>query len=342
MFKKPDEPIRRRRSGVGIVRMFLSLIIMIFLGVGLYLAIRNFSGYDPLKISPNSIQKTVFGSELVYKVVNGALSYSPKGSFQGLKDQFQKPKTENAKTDPTPSPNLKYKFAIVSDPHKDSANLLKALKMAKQADAKFVIGIGDFSDVGTIDELRNIKQQFDTVNLPYYTTPGDHDLWDSRDKNKPAQQNFVDVFGTTYQSFSYLDTRFVLVYDADTYQGLDGVQMKWLSDEMTRIQTTKPKTFFVITGTPIYHPSSDHVMGRVTPKLTDQAKSLIELYSKSGVNEVFAGDTHFFSQYIEPTHNLKMTTVGAVTADRNPQAPRFVMVAIFEDGSYNIQDTEIK
>jgi hypothetical protein len=330
--------------------MFLSLIIMAILGLGLYLAVKNFTGYDPLKISPESLIKTIMSSDTVYKGVTGLLSVGPPGSFKNIKNQIKggmdknsNQKTNPSTTDKSPKPTapLAYKFAIVGDSHKDMEDLDKALKQAKAADVKFVIGVGDFSDVGTIEELQNTKQQFDSSGLTYYTTPGDHDLWDSTNKKQSSDHNFVAVFGTPYQSFAYQDTRFILMYDANDYDGVDGVQMSWLQDELSRTQDSKPKTLFVITDTPIYHPSSDHSMGRVTPKLKDQAKSLIDLFSKYKVNEVFAADTHFYTSYVEPTHNLNMTTIGAVTSNPNAQTPRFVIVDIYEDGSYNIEETEI-
>ena len=37
-----------------------------------------------------------------------------------------------------------------------------------------------------------------------------------------------------------------------------------------------------------------------------------------------------------------MMTVGAVTSERNPQAPRFAIVEVLEDGEFNIVETEVK
>ena len=114
MFNKKEEPVRRRRSGVGIIRLFLSLIIIVFLGFGLYLAVKNFSGYDPLKLNPSSIEKAVFGSDLVYKTVNGLLSIGPPGSFQGIKDRLKNGINQTSNSKPSesskPMANLKYKF----------------------------------------------------------------------------------------------------------------------------------------------------------------------------------------------------------------------------------------
>jgi len=37
-----------------------------------------------------------------------------------------------------------------------------------------------------------------------------------------------------------------------------------------------------------------------------------------------------------------MTVVGALTSTRNTQAPRFAVVDVYDDGSYNVKDQEIK
>ena len=83
-------------------------------------------------------------------------------------------------------------------------------------------------------------------------------------------------------------------------------------------------------------------MGRVEKKLKDQARSLIQTLARSGVKKVFAGDTHFFSQYNDPETKLEMVTVGSLATERNPQVPRFAVVSVFEDGSSRVDDIEIK
>ncbi|KKQ14068.1 MAG: hypothetical protein US28_C0040G0009 [Candidatus Daviesbacteria bacterium GW2011_GWA1_36_8] len=82
-------------------------------------------------------------------------------------------------------------------------------------------------------------------------------------------------------------------------------------------------------------------MGKVTPKLKNQADHLIDIFKKGGVEEVFSADTHFYSRYQEPKSMLNMTTVGAVTSDRNPQTPRFAIVEVYTDGSYNVIETPL-
>lgn len=341
MFKK--DGYKKRGFGIfGIFRMFLSLIVFTVLLIGLYQAYKSFSGVDPLTVSPKSIVKSLLNSESLYKTVHELLTFNPKTSLDKAKQLINSESKSNISGGNLDNSPLAFKFAVLADSHKDNGSLKKALFQIKQNDAKFFIGLGDFSDVGTIDELRLTKNQFDAAGLPYYVTAGDHDLWDARNRNLPAEQNFNQVFGSLYSAFSYQNIRFILIYDTDNYFGIDSLQLKWIEDELIRVKNENNKLNFVFSGTPLYHPSSDHVMGRLNVKLKNQADHLRAIFAKAQIAEAFAGDTHFFSRYKDPENDLKMTSVGAVTSDRNPQAPRFVMVDVYQNGSYNIEDIEIK
>ncbi len=150
------------------------------------------------------------------------------------------------------------------------------------------------------------------------------------------------MFGTPYQAFSYQNIRVIIFYNSDNYFGVDALELNWLGEELEANKLQPGRLTFALTSIPLYHPSSDHVMGKVNPKLKDQVEHLTSILAKNGVAEIIAGDTHFFSRYTQPSNSLKMTAVGAVTSSRNPQQPRFVMVDIFDDSSYNIEDVEIK
>ncbi len=324
---------------LSLFRLVISLVIMTVLGLGLIQAYKSFSGYDPASLSPQAGLKNLLTSQGAYEFVVSLLTFSPAGSLNMTKDALNPEESRSSKTTDAP---LKFSFAVIADSHKDYANLAKALKQAKASGAKFIIGMGDLSDVGTLEELKKTKEQYDLSALPYYITPGDHDLWDSRDKNLPAPQNFTDTFGSPYQAFSYDSIRYILIYNSDNYLGLDGLQLKWVEDELAKQEQNPSGNLFVITDIPIFHPSSDHVMGKSNEKLKNQADHLASIFKKHGVDEVFSADTHFFSRFKEPVNDLSMTTIGAVTSDRNAQTPRFVLVDIFQDGSYNIQSVEIK
>lgn len=344
LFGKHSEHKKRKHGGgiLGILRLFMSLFMICLLLLGGYLAFKQFSGYDPLKLDPKGVLQQLLTSEGAVNLITGLLSANPPTSLDEVKGILGDEQNSAGSTEQPSNAPVLFKYAIIADSHKDTDNLRKAINQAKAEGAEFIVGMGDFSDVGTMEELQATKSVFNGGGLPFYLTPGDHDLWDSRDKKNPAEQNFSSVFGTPYQSFSFKGARFIIVFNSDNYVGLDSVQLKWVEDEVRRNEEEKPKVTFAFASTPFYHPSSDHVMGKETPKLKNQAEHLTSIMQKGGVDEVFFADTHFATRYVEPKNNLKMMTVGAVTSIKNPQAPRFVMVDVRDDGSYNIREVEVK
>lgn len=315
----------------------MSLIIIAIMGLGLLQAYKAFSGYDPMKLDTQSLQG-LFASGSPSEILSKLLSMNPAD----LVGEGSSPEISGSSGKAKSNAPVVFKFAVLADSHKDTLSLERALNQARDSGVKFVIVMGDLSDIGTLEELESTKRVLDSSGLTYYAAAGDHDLWDSRDKESDPPKNFSQVFGKTYQSISYDNVRLLLIYNSDNYLGLDGVQLAWIEDELNRSQADGPKLIFVFAPTPLYHPSSDHVMGKVTPKLVSQAEHLATAFKKSGVDLVFSADTHFFSRFTEPRNGLDMVTVGALTSEKNPQAPRFALVEVLEDGNYNVLETEIK
>lgn len=333
MFRRQRQGRRSIKIVFVIFRLILSIVMFVVLLGGIYSAYKHFSGLDPLKLDPQA----VFTEFLAGKI--------PKSFLGDLANQInQKAKvipSEDSKQET--SPNLAFKFLLMTDSHSDNANLNKAINQAKQLypDFKFIIGLGDYTDVGTISELQKVKKELDNSDLRYFLIPGDHDLWDCRNRDLLATACFNQVFGPAYQSFTFNDFFFILLDNSNNYTGFDAEQLQWIADELEK--SREVKGIFVFIHEPLFHPSSEHVMGWVEKKLKLQAEQLLFQLKDTGlVKKVFAGDIHYFSQYSEPKTGLSMITIGAITSERNPQAPRFGVVSVFDDGSTKVEDVEIK
>ncbi|MBI4037005.1 metallophosphoesterase [Candidatus Daviesbacteria bacterium] len=328
--------------------MGLSLTMIAILGLGVYQAFRYFSGSSPAKLDPKTLIISLLGSNSASQTITNILG--TKFSKFNLSVGEKKPDVKSGDDDFVPEGNPILKFALVADSHNDNESLAKALSQAKQAGASFVIGLGDFSDTGTLDELQKAKDVFEASGLPFYLTAGDHDLWAARDKGLNAAANFSEVFDSPYQTFRSSNIQFVIVYNSDNYRGLDGVERQWLEDTLQKAQENKPKAILVFLHEPLYHPTSDHFMGsprkgeeqQNNQEIINQAKELIKLFKDNNVAGVIAGDTHAFLRYRDPDTGLKLTTTGAVTRERNAEPPKFAVVDVYQDGSYNISDIEIK
>lgn len=323
-----------------LLRRILAITIITLLVGGFYLSTKGFLGFDPIQIDGKKVLSAVAGKSSI------VLS-------QALGKQVPQPVAKVIPQEELKAPVLK--VALLSDSHNDNTQLSKAVVQAKQAGATELFFLGDFTDVGTVKELREAKTVMDKAELPYLTIPGDHDLWDNKDKGKPATANFEQLFGKTYQVVDKGSVRFILVNNANNDFGLSPEQLTWLKQTLEETKQQQitcqqpaasppeacPKSVFLLTHEPLFHPTTSHVMGRVQPKVDGQRKDLLQLLATYKIDEIITGDLHFFSQYKEPTTGMAMTTIGAVTDARNPQKPRFATLTVYEDNSYAIEDQEI-
>jgi len=67
-------------------------------------------------------------------------------------------------------------------------------------------------------------------------------------------------------------------------------------------------------------------MGQEAPVVATEAAQLRELLVKNKVKQVFAGHLHYSSDY--ELGGLRTTVVGAITADRNVQSPKFLEISV--------------
>jgi len=299
------------------------------------------------------------------------------------------PKQVRDDSDRTAKRAVILRVAIVTDSHNNNDLLARALAQARGMGVDFVIGLGDYTNTGTLDELNVAKNVFDASGLTYYVTAGDHDLWDSRDKqlkgdtNKDALSNFRAVFGEPSHEFTEKEIHFVILDNSDIYLGIDQQGWRLLAGLNPAVRRPLQGLTLVFAHKTPYHPDSAHIMGEQTPAVAKQANLLIELIeatrpchsgddppiggedsrrevslreinkTDSGrarmtnklcpvVNGFFSGDLHFFANFNSPNGSVKMTTIGAVTRQPNPQGPRFGVLTVYQDYSWEVADIEIR
>lgn len=328
-----------------IFRLILSVIMFAILLGGIYSAYKYFSGYDPLKLDPVQIGKNLISAKSPKEFIAVFSKFKAGENILGKSIQKKDGGLSFSQDDAKKSSQTPlFRFILIADSHNNNTMLANAITQSKRdyPDVKFIIGLGDWSDVGTISELKKAKEVLDSSGLRYFLIAGDHDLWDCRNRGLAPSACFKEVFGPLYQVFTFENFQFVLLNNSDNYSGLGEEQKKWVDTEFERIKENPVKGLFVFLHEPLYHPSSEHVMGKTESSLKEEAKGLMFKFKEQGVKKVFSADTHFFSQYEEPVTDLPMMTVGALSLERNPQTPRFAIVSVLEDGSTKIEDIEVK
>lgn len=254
------------------------------------------------------------------------------------------------------------RVGLVADSHNENRLLERALFQAKSEKVDFVIGLGDYTNLGKIDELAAAKKVFDESGLSYYVIAGDRDGWESRERGDANTANFSQIFGSAQQTFSRSGVQFVLLDNSDLYKGIS--EEGWQILEETKSQRAKgdkdsvssgssvtlPLIFIFAHKTP-FHPDSAHIMGAESPDVASQAKNFMDLMEGKKVEDpersrrvdgFFSGDIHFFARFNSPSASVRITTIGAVASERNFQGPRFGILKVFEDYSWEVSDVEIK
>ena len=147
---------------------------------------------------------------------------------QRLFEQGQRPKIQSQAVK---KPILR--VALVADSHNENELLAKALSQAGGKGVNFVIGLGDYTNVGTVEELRQAREVFDRSKLEYLVTVGDHDLWDSRNRGEDPLTNFREVFDDSTRVLEREGIQFVILDNSDIYSGIDSESWKLLNDSLS-------------------------------------------------------------------------------------------------------------
>src|SRR3990167_11117373 len=208
--------------------------------------------------------------------------------FLGYSFKARQVPSKKSLTDQSISKTPILRVALVADSHSDNENLRKALRQAGGMGINLVIGLGDYTNVGTLEELRQAKEIFDQSKLDYLLTAGDHDLWDSRDKGKDPLANFNEVFSQSSQVFEREKVLFVILDNSDIYSGIDPESWDMLNRvlserigfesnsgeivncQLSIVKCAQPKLRFVFVQKTPFHPDSKHVMGEASEEVSRQ------------------------------------------------------------------------
>lgn len=84
---------------------------------------------------------------------------------------------------------------------------------------RFVVGMGDLTERGRLDEYELYERQLAELAIPFYTTIGNHELWGDH-------LRFLDRFGRANFQFRFKGVAFTFVDSGDA--GLDPLVEEWL------------------------------------------------------------------------------------------------------------------
>lgn len=92
-------------------------------------------------------------------------------------------------------------------------------------DARFVVAMGDITQRAEIEEYELWERQLETLDIPFYGTIGNHELW-----AEPAR--YLDRFGRANFQFAFKGAMFTFVDSGDA--GIDPIVEGWLDGWLAR------------------------------------------------------------------------------------------------------------
>ncbi len=143
-----------------------------------------------------------------------------------------------------------FRFAFLSDTHIGSPNGIAEEDLRRTVrdinamdDIAFVVITGDITELGTPEELKMAKQLLDSLDVPYYIIPGNHDTgW-----SESGGFGFVQTFGSDRFLFEHNGIRFIgcasgpYVRMSDGHVPRDAVN--WLDSVLKHTPAEQPVVF---------------------------------------------------------------------------------------------------
>ncbi len=142
------------------------------------------------------------------------------------------------------------KFAFISDTHIGSPNggseedLRRTIRDINQMkDIAFVVITGDITELGKDSEIALAKKILDSLQIPMYIIPGNHDSgW-----SESGAATFNEIFGSDKFTFSYNGIRFLGCASGPYLRMSDGHiprdAINWMNTELTKLGPQEPVIF---------------------------------------------------------------------------------------------------
>lgn len=225
-------------------------------------------------------------------------SYAPLGISDWNKKEISKIKVVNPDD---------FTFAVLGD-NKGGYALFDALMedINHRSEVAFAINLGDLVPKGNKRSFRRfLKEIQGDLSIPLIMVMGNHDLYGG------SSENYQEIFGKTYYSFSIGKTCF-FVLDATNGAGFDRSERKWLEEELKKTQTSNARFVFM------HIPPFDPREGAFHKCLKD-GEDLLDLFRRYNVSHLFAGHLHgYFSGIWD---GVPYTITGGAGAELNGSDP---------------------
>lgn len=119
-----------------------------------------------------------------------------------------------------------FRFALLSDVQEAIERVSDVFeRLNLEPDVRFLLGAGDLTEQGNVEQLERYQRELEALDVPYFTTLGNHELG-----NSPTL--YHDYFGRGNFQFRFRGVTFTLLDSASAT--LDPTVYDWLDDWLAR------------------------------------------------------------------------------------------------------------
>ena len=223
-----------------------------------------------------------------------------------------------------------FSFAVFSDIHitEENIHFLDQIKEdASRFDIDFCVVAGDLTDNGLKLEFSHSQRALWEIGIPYYTTIGNHDLY-----QRDGWNSWLDYYGPSVYSIRL--SNFLKIIFLDTASGLVGkTQLEWLEEEL---KNSLQKTI-VVSHYPIYNGKSPSIW-RLSS--AEERYKLVSLLRDYKVLAYISGHYHSYEYY--DLAGMNHFIVGSMYPESLDGGTRGYLLCSFKNGHFDWKKIEVE
>jgi 3',5'-cyclic AMP phosphodiesterase CpdA len=199
-----------------------------------------------------------------------------------------------------------FQFALIGDSRDGEKVYCQLMQRILERKPNFVIHLGDMITRPGEKEWKEFIKISMAIDVPFFPVVGNHDVGVTLRGEEIYRKQFILPEGRTYYAFRAGGCLFVIL-DSEKGRGkIVDEQWSWLEDLLSSSNETFKLVFI---HRPLFLPMDSLKTGRAMDKYPVERDRLHQLFIKTGVKAVFAGDDHRYDR-IEKDRILYLITGG--------------------------------
>jgi hypothetical protein len=224
--------------------------------------------------------------------------------------------------DPTP-----YRVAAMADIQTALPTVDEVFaRISAEPDVRFVVSMGDLTERARDDEYALFEQQLVTLDVPYYTTLGNHELWE------PADAYFARYGRASFQ-FTFKDVAFTFADSGDG--GIDPIVHGWIDQWLA---AARDRLHLFLTHFPPIDPAGSRAGAFRSRR---EAHHLLQRLADGGVDLTLYGHIHSYVSFANAGIEAYISGGGGATPEQWDGIGRHFLVVELDPAAGAIGGVEL-